>query len=162
MRFCCTSKRNDPWPPDLPMTTTRASSVRRATSTRPGLPTAMPTRATSLPWKHQNSVPSRAMRVSEWAGSFRQHNMARPSTSVTCTQSMQQTPSTGLQHPSFNHRRIQLCRKGSENRQLTSNFSVGAHTVVSWLQTTQTFVLSDFCFITDHVAYASSKKTKIV
>ena len=37
---------------------------------------------------------------------------------------------------------------------------VGAQTVVSLLQTTQ--IISDVCFITDHVAYASSNKTKIV
>ena len=37
-------------------------------------------------------------------------------------------------------------------------FFVGAQTVVSLLQTTQ--ILSGVCFITDHVAYASSNKTK--
>ena len=37
---------------------------------------------------------------------------------------------------------------------------VCAQTVVSLLQTTQ--IISHFCFITDHVAYASSNKTKIV
>ena len=37
---------------------------------------------------------------------------------------------------------------------------VGVQTVVSLLQTTQ--IISDVCFITDHVAYASSDKTKIV
>ena len=36
----------------------------------------------------------------------------------------------------------------------------GAQTVVSSLQTSQ--IMSDVCFITDHVAYASSNKTKIV
>ena len=35
---------------------------------------------------------------------------------------------------------------------------VGAQTVVSLLQTTQ--IMSDVSFITDHVAYASSNKTK--
>ena len=39
-------------------------------------------------------------------------------------------------------------------------FFVGAQTVVSLLQTTQ--IISAVCFITDHVAYASSNKTKIV
>ena len=40
-------------------------------------------------------------------------------------------------------------------------FFVGAaQTVVSLLQTTQ--IISDVCFIIDHVAYASSNKTKIV
>ena len=39
-------------------------------------------------------------------------------------------------------------------------FFVGAQTIVNLLQTTQ--ILSDVCFITDHVAYASSYKTKIV
>ena len=37
---------------------------------------------------------------------------------------------------------------------------VGAQAVVSLLQTTQ--IASDVCFITDHVAYASSNKTRIV
>ena len=50
--------------------------------------------------------------------------------------------------------------QGPENCQLTSSFFVGAQTVVSLLQTTQ--IISDVCFITDHVAYASSNKTKIV
>ena len=39
-------------------------------------------------------------------------------------------------------------------------FFVGAQTVVSLLQTSQ--IISDVCFITDHVAYASSNKTKII
>ena len=45
------------------------------------------------------------------------------------------------------------------SRKLSTNeqFFVGAQTVVSLLQTTQ--IISDFCFITDHVAYASSNKT---
>ena len=44
-------------------------------------------------------------------------------------------------------------RKLSANEQ----FFVGAQTVVSLLQTTQ--IISGICFITDHVAYASSDKT---
>ena len=47
-------------------------------------------------------------------------------------------------------------RKLSANKQ----FFVGAQTVVRLLQKTQ--IISDACFITDHVAYASSKKTKII
>ena len=47
-----------------------------------------------------------------------------------------------------------------ENCQLTSRFFVGAQAVVSLLQTTQ--IVSDVCFINDHIAYASSNKTKIV
>ena len=46
-------------------------------------------------------------------------------------------------------------RKLSTNEQL---FFVGAQTVVSLLQTSQ--IISDVCFIMDHVAYASSKKSK--
>ena len=46
-------------------------------------------------------------------------------------------------------------RKLSANKQIF----VGAQTVVSLLQTTQ--IISGVCFITDHVAYASSNKTKI-
>ena len=38
-------------------------------------------------------------------------------------------------------------------------FFGGAQTVVSLLQTTQ--IILDVCFITDHVAYASSNKTRI-
>ena len=48
-------------------------------------------------------------------------------------------------------------------KQLTSSFFLGgAQTVIliSLLHTTQ--IISDICFITDHVAYASSNKTKIV
>ena len=47
-------------------------------------------------------------------------------------------------------------RKLSANKQ----FFVGAQTVVGLLQTTQ--MISDICFITDQVAYASSNKTRIV
>ena len=50
----------------------------------------------------------------------------------------------------------------SGSRKLSANeqIFVGAQTVVSLLQTTQ--IISGVCFITDHVAYASSNKTKIV
>ena len=47
-------------------------------------------------------------------------------------------------------------RKLSVNKQ----FFVGAQTVVGLLQTTQ--IISDVSFITDHVAYTSTNKTKIV
>ena len=52
-----------------------------------------------------------------------------------------------------------------QQQKLSANeqFFVGAKTVVSLLQTTQ--IISDIYFlffITDHVAYASSNKTKIV
>ena len=46
-----------------------------------------------------------------------------------------------------------------QNCRLTSSFSVGAQTVARLLQTQ---IISDVCFITDHVVYASSNKTKIV
>ena len=49
------------------------------------------------------------------------------------------------------------------SRQLSANeqvFFVGVQTEVILLQTTQ--IISDVCFVTDHVAYASSNKTKIV
>ena len=49
-----------------------------------------------------------------------------------------------------------VSRKLSANQQ----FFVGAQTVLSLLQTTQ--MISDVCFINDHVAYVSSNKTKIV
>ena len=49
---------------------------------------------------------------------------------------------------------------GSRKLSANEQFFVGAQTVVSLLQTTK--IISDICFITDHVAYASSDKTKIV
>ena len=49
---------------------------------------------------------------------------------------------------------------GSRKLSANEQFLVGVQTVVSLLQTTQ--IMSDVCFITDHVAYASSNKTKIV
>ena len=45
---------------------------------------------------------------------------------------------------------------GSKKLSANEQFFVGAQTVVSWLQTTQ--IISDVCFITHHVAYASSDK----
>ena len=50
--------------------------------------------------------------------------------------------------------------RGSRKLSANEQFFVGAQTVVSLLQTTQ--IISDVCFITDHVAYASSNQTKIV
>ena len=50
---------------------------------------------------------------------------------------------------------------GSRKLSANEQFFVGAQTVGSLLQTTQ-IILSDVCFITDHVAYVSSNKTKIV
>ena len=49
---------------------------------------------------------------------------------------------------------------GSRKLSANEQFFVGAQIVVSLLQTTQ--IISDVCFITDHVAYASSNQTKIV
>ena len=49
---------------------------------------------------------------------------------------------------------------GSRKLSANEQFFVGAQTVVSLLQTTQ--IISDVCFITDHVAYASSNQTTIV
>ena len=49
---------------------------------------------------------------------------------------------------------------GSRKLSANEQFFVGVQTVVSLLQTTQ--IISDVCFITDHVAYASSNKTTIV
>ena len=69
-----------------------------------------------------------------------------------------QIPSTGLRHPSLNH-----CRRVQKNVLANEHFCfvfVGAQTVVSLLQTTQ--IISNICFMTDHVAYASLSKTKIV
>ena len=48
---------------------------------------------------------------------------------------------------------------GSRKLSANEQFFVGAQTIVSLLQTTQ--IISDVCFIADHVAYASSNKTKI-
>ena len=49
---------------------------------------------------------------------------------------------------------------GSRKLSANEQFFVGAQTVESLLQTTQ--IMSDVCFITDHVAYTSSNKTKII
>ena len=49
---------------------------------------------------------------------------------------------------------------GSRKLSANEQFFAGAQTVVSLLQTTQ--IISDVCFITDHIAYASSNKTTIV
>ena len=49
---------------------------------------------------------------------------------------------------------------GSRKLSANEQFCVGVQTVVSLLQTIQ--IIPDVCFITDHVAYASSNKTKIV
>ena len=49
---------------------------------------------------------------------------------------------------------------GSRKLSANEQFFVGAQTVVSLLQTTQ--IISNVCFITDHAAYVSSNKTKIV
>ena len=49
---------------------------------------------------------------------------------------------------------------GSRKLSANEQFFVGAQTEVILLQRTQ--IISDVCFITDHVTYASSDKTKIV
>ena len=49
---------------------------------------------------------------------------------------------------------------GSRKLSANEQFFVAAQTVVNLLQTTQ--IISDVCFITDRVAYASSNKTKIL
>ena len=49
---------------------------------------------------------------------------------------------------------------GSRKLSANEQFFVGVQTVVSLLQITP--IISDVCFITDHVAYASSDKTKFV
>ena len=49
---------------------------------------------------------------------------------------------------------------GSRKLSANEQFFVGGQTVVGLLQTTQ--IMSDICFITDHVAYTISNKTKII
>ena len=49
---------------------------------------------------------------------------------------------------------------GSRKLSANEQFFAGAQTVVSLSQTT--LIISGVCFITDHVAYAGSNKTKIV
>ena len=49
---------------------------------------------------------------------------------------------------------------GSRKLSANEQFFVAAHTVVRLLQTTQ--IIAEVCFLTDHVAYANSNKTKIV
>ena len=68
-----------------------------------------------------------------------------------------QTPSTGLITTSFLQPLLYLVTpQVPENCQLTSSFLLVLK-LVSLLQTSQ--ITSDICFITDHVAYASSDKT---
>ena len=69
----------------------------------------------------------------------------------------QQTPSTGLQHPST----TAVCSYATGSRKLSANkqFFVGAQTEVCLLQTTQ--IISDVCFITDHVAYTNSNLVRV-
>ena len=79
--------------------------------------------------------------------------------SVVLGDDITQTPSTVLRHHSSTSAVFSYAirsRKLSANEQ----FFVGAQTGVSLLQTTQ--IISDVCFITDHVAYTSSNKTNIV
>ena len=49
---------------------------------------------------------------------------------------------------------------GSRKLSANEQFFVGVQTVVSLLQTTK--IISDVCFITHHVAYASSNQIEIV
>ena len=49
---------------------------------------------------------------------------------------------------------------GSRKLSANEQFFVSVQTEVRLFQTTE--IISDVCFITDHVAYASSNKTKIV
>ena len=49
---------------------------------------------------------------------------------------------------------------GSRKLSANEQFFVRAQTVVCLLQTTQ--IISDVCFINDHIAYASSNKSKTV
>ena len=86
-----------------------------------------------------------------------------------------QTPSSGLRHPSLEEgtgkRWLGVCLLpklpalvydtiGSRKLSANEQFFVGAQTVVSLLHKAQ--IISDVCFITDHVAYSSSNKTQIV
>ena len=64
-----------------------------------------------------------------------------------------QIPSTGLQYPSSTA--VFSYTLGSRKLLANEHFLVSAQTVT-------TKIISDVCFITDHAAYASSNKTKIV
>ena len=79
-------------------------------------------------------------------------------TQCLMVQTATQAPSTGLQHPSTTA--VFSYAIGSRKLSANEQFFVGAQTVVSLLQTTQ--IIADICFITDHVAYTSSNKTKII
>ena len=79
---------------------------------------------------------------------------------ILAGQSSSQTPSTGVRHPSFNHCRIYSYAIGSRKLSANEQSFVGAQTVVSLLQISE--IISDVCYVTDHVIYASSNKTKIV
>jgi len=80
------------------------------------------------------------------------------SVTSTATHDHPQTPSTGLRHPSSTTA-IFSYTIGSRKLSANEQFFVGAQTAVNLLQTTQ--IISDVCFIADHVAYTSSNKTKI-
>ena len=69
-------------------------------------------------------------------------------------------PSTGLRHP---YTSVFSYAIGSSKLSANEHFFFfffGAQTVVTLLPTTQ--IIPDVCFITDHVAYASSNKTQMV
>ena len=65
-----------------------------------------------------------------------------------------QTVNIGLRHL------LSTTATGSRKLSANEQFFVGAQTGVILLQTSQ--IISHVCFIADHVAYASSNKTKIV
>ena len=69
---------------------------------------------------------------------------------------MYQTPNTGLRHPSSTTAVFSYAI-GSRKLSANEQFCVGAQTVVSLLQTSR--IISDVCFITDHVAYSNSDET---
>ena len=72
-------------------------------------------------------------------------------------------PSTALRHP---YTSVFSYAVGSSKLSANEHFFFfffffsGAQTVVTLLPTTQ--IIPDVCFITDHVAYASSNKTQTV
>ena len=76
-----------------------------------------------------------------------------------CVREREESPSTGYDIlPSTTA--VFSYATGSRKLSANEQFFVGAQTVVSLLQTTQ--IISDICFIADHVAYTSSNETKII
>ena len=97
-----------------------------------------------------------------WAQSV--HAYSNPSPECCGPAALMLTIHTTLQALVYNslHSTIAIFSYAIGSKKLSANkqFFVGTQTVVSLLQTTQ--IIPGICFINDHVAHASSNKTKII